>query len=73
VSTTRQAGAAFVSEISDAIEQLKHADVAQLARQARLEGQWLEFQGEWSGALKGLQSSIDDLKRLLTTNGSGGG
>lgn len=67
-----EAGQQLIEALRDAHTRHDANDVAQTARIARIEGQWLELQGEVRSTLKTLLEGQKTLERLLTTNGSGG-
>jgi hypothetical protein len=68
-----EAGALFLEELRDAHNRHDANDVAQTARIARIEGQWLELQGDVRATLKKLLDGQRKLEELLTTNGTGHG
>lgn len=68
----REIGTQFVASLSESSRRHDEADLAQLARQARVEAQLLELQGEVRAVLRSLLEGQAQILRLLTTNGTGG-
>ncbi len=64
------AGAKFIEALAIAHARHDENNLAQTARIARLESQWLELQGEWRGAMKKLLDGQKEMLRVLKANGS---